>query len=111
MQTDGHEELVGVVSGQQRHEDILQQKTHQEILTIIHRVSRFSENCFFIGRCLKVKVLNAETMIVMMMVMMVTHPVICCGDHQRVWHQDGGFGLLDVCDRHHWDGDLSHENI
>lgn len=25
-----------------------------------------------------------------------SHPVVCGGNHQSVWHQDGSFGLLDV---------------
>lgn len=39
-----------------------------------------------------------------------SHPVICGGDHQSVWHQDGSFGLLDVGDGHHWNGDLRRTN-
>lgn len=34
------------------------------------------------------------------------YPIICCGDHQCIWQQDGCFGLLDVCDRYHWNGYL-----
>lgn len=34
------------------------------------------------------------------------HPVVGCGNHQSVWHQDGRFGLLDVSDGHHRDGNL-----
>lgn len=41
---------------------------------------------------------------------MFAHPVVCSSDHQSVWHQDGGFGLLDVRDGHHWDGDLGWTN-
>lgn len=40
-----------------------------------------------------------------------SHPVICGGDHQSVWQQDGSFGLLDVFDGHHWDGDLGHRTV
>lgn len=39
-----------------------------------------------------------------------SHPVVCGGDHQSVWYQDGSFGLLDVSDGHHWDGDLGRRN-
>lgn len=35
-----------------------------------------------------------------------SHPVVGCGNHQSVWHQDGRFGLLDVSDGHHRDGNL-----
>lgn len=40
-----------------------------------------------------------------------SHPVIGCGDHQSVWHQDGRFGLLDVSDGHDWDGNLGWAGI
>lgn len=38
--------------------------------------------------------------------------LITCGcDHQSIWHQNGGFGLLDLSDRHHGNGDLARNNI
>lgn len=40
----------------------------------------------------------------------LSHPVVSGGDHQSVWHQDGSFGLLDVSDGHHWNGDLGRTN-
>lgn len=38
------------------------------------------------------------------------HPDLIVGgcDHQSVWHQNGGFGLLDVNDRHDGNGDLAN---
>lgn len=40
-----------------------------------------------------------------------SYPVIGCGDHQSVWHQEGRFGLLDVSDGHDWDGNLGPAGI
>lgn len=39
-----------------------------------------------------------------------SHPVVCGGNHQSVWHQDGSFGLLDVSDGYHRDSNLGWTN-
>lgn len=71
MKTHRHQELVGVVSGQEGHEHILQEKRDEQMDYRVFGPDPGS-------------------------VSVRSHPVVCRSDHQGVGHQDGGFGLLDV---------------
>lgn len=117
MKTHGHQELIGVFSGQEGHKHILRQKTQkfwfflvcfilikEKLLLILIIQLTFQGIIVSNTLCLSNDITfrwNKKS---------ASHPVVCSGDHQRVWQQDGSFGLLDVSDRHHWDGDLGWTN-
>lgn len=121
MKTDGHQDLVGVVSGQKGHEHILQQNMQQFNfkLNLTHfytekiRADQIRPHRFevLLRRMKRLWRLINELFMwnhEERKVKSLPHPVVCSGNHQSVWHQDGCFGLLDVSDWHHWDGDLWH---
>lgn len=100
MNTDWHQDLVGVVSGHEGHKHVLQKKPHQ----IYQKHYNQIKSGKFQGEVSMCEKWNHDEK------SHHSHPVICGGNHQRVWHQDGSFGLLDVSDGYYWYGDLGHTN-